>query len=118
MIATGTTTLWEAFEPIASLCHGFSATPLYQLSRHCLGIKVIEAGYKKFTFDLSYNQLLWAKGTIPTIQGDIIVSWKKNGERINVSIRHPLDCEFVLNQNAQYQIIENENENGLIELSF
>lgn len=116
MIATGTTTLWEAFEPIASLCHGFSATPLYQLSRHCLGIKAIDAGYKKFTFDLSHNQLLWAKGVIPTIHGDIIVSWKKNGERINVSIRHPLDCEFVLNQNAQYQMIKNEN--GFIELSF
>src|SRR5580658_1581696 len=38
MLARGATTLWESFEPTASLCHGFSASPTYQLSRRLLGV--------------------------------------------------------------------------------
>ena len=38
MLARGATTLWESFDPTASLCHGFSATPVYQLSTEVLGV--------------------------------------------------------------------------------
>ena len=42
MLDRGATTLWESFAPTASLCHGFSASPTYQLSRRVLGIAPAE----------------------------------------------------------------------------
>ena len=45
MLARGATTLWESFEPTASLCHGFSATPVYQLSTEVLGVTPLAPGF-------------------------------------------------------------------------
>ena len=45
MLARGATTLWESFEPTASLCHGFSASPTYQLSRRVLGVAPAAPGF-------------------------------------------------------------------------
>lgn len=92
MLATGTTTLWESFEPIASLCHGFSATPVYQLSRHCLGIEATSPGYASFAVDYCGSPLEWAKGDIPTPWGSISVSWRASRGHMIVEIDHPERC--------------------------
>lgn len=96
MIETGTTTLWEAFEPIASLCHGFSATPVYQLSRHCLGITPLEASFARFSLNLKESGLEWAEGTIPTLHGNITIIWKKIGAIIEFDLDFPKECKLDL----------------------
>ncbi|MEK7661804.1 MAG: alpha-L-rhamnosidase N-terminal domain-containing protein [Pseudomonadota bacterium] len=109
MIATGTTTLWEAFEPIASLCHGFSATPIYQLSRFCLGVTAITPGYKTFAFQLTDCDLDWAKGSIPTQFGLIEISWTKIGKKIEFEIQFPRDCEIDLSASNGIKIYAQTN---------
>lgn len=46
MIEAGSTTLWEVMTPSASLCHGFSASPTYFLSRHVLGVAPGAPGFE------------------------------------------------------------------------
>jgi hypothetical protein len=101
MIETGTTTLWEAFEPIASLCHGFSATPVYQLSHYGLGIRALEPGYQKFSIEYHDCGLGWVKGEVPTIYGNIQVSWRKVGPQVIGEISFPIGCEFTVTENER-----------------
>jgi alpha-L-rhamnosidase len=47
MRTLGATTLWEAHRPSASLCHGFSATGLHQMTAGAFGIEAAEPGYRR-----------------------------------------------------------------------
>lgn len=96
MMTAGSTTLWESSEPFASLCHGFSATPVYQLSRHCLGVEPLTPGYGSFTVNPQVGSLEFARGEVPTPHGRIHVSWQKRGRIVEVEVRHPEVCEFVV----------------------
>jgi alpha-L-rhamnosidase len=95
MLETGTTTLWESFSPAASLCHGFSATPVYQLSRHLLGISPATPGYETFELCPQPADLAWAKGRVPTPHGPIAVEWWADGERLQVNVEPPSACRLV-----------------------
>ena len=79
MLARGATTLWESFEPTASLCHGFSATPVYQLSTEVLGVAPLEPGFARFRLAPQPVDLDWARGVVPTVRGDIAVAWERKG---------------------------------------
>lgn len=79
MLENGATTLWESFAPTASLCHGFSASPTYWLSREVLGIRPIQHGYMHAGFRPFFGDLDWAKGQVPTQYGPICVEWRKTG---------------------------------------
>ena len=71
MLARGATTLWESFEPTASLCHGFSATPVYQLSTEVLGVSPLEPGFAPLPHRAAAADLDWARGIVPTVRGDV-----------------------------------------------
>lgn len=96
MLRSGTTTLWESFDPAASLCHVFSATPLYQLSKHTLGIAPIEPGFRRFRAAPRFEGLDWASGTVATAGGAISVEWHKEGNAVSYRVEHPeiLEREF------------------------
>lgn len=119
MIATGTTTLWEAFEPIASLCHGFSATPVYQLSYFGLGLRNIKDQYSKFAIELNDCGLNFAKGKIETIKGSFQIEWQRNENSIFVKINAPSVCEFILKhgQKIANQSFNEDGQNLEIEIS-
>ena len=72
MLERGATTLWESFEPTASLCHGFSASPTYQLSRRLLGQSDV-AGWASAVVAPDLAGLEFAEGVVPTTRGDIEV---------------------------------------------
>jgi alpha-L-rhamnosidase len=108
MLATGTTTLWESFSPNASLCHGFSATPVFQLSRHCLGIAPLAPGYGAFSIDPDPADLDWARGAVPTPFGPIIVDWRKEGGRLSLSLEHPAECRPVVQDKAKRRLVADE----------
>lgn len=76
MLATGTTTLWESFDPTASLCHAFSATGVYQLSANVLGVQPREVGFRRALIAPQPGDLEYARGVYPAIQGDIKVDWR------------------------------------------
>ncbi|MBI1816658.1 MAG: alpha-L-rhamnosidase N-terminal domain-containing protein [Deltaproteobacteria bacterium] len=89
MLARGATTLWESFDPTASLCHGFSATPVYQLSTEVLGVSPIEPGFARFRVAPQFADLAQARGVFPTIRGDIRVGWQRYGAGIDLDVAVP-----------------------------
>ncbi|HVN85724.1 MAG TPA: family 78 glycoside hydrolase catalytic domain [Candidatus Binatia bacterium] len=97
MLARGATTLWESFDPTASLCHGFSATPVYQLSTEVLGVFPIEPGFACFRLMPHFADLRSARGTFPTVRGDVRVTWERSddGVELEVSVPDRMRAELV-----------------------
>ncbi|HUI28109.1 MAG TPA: alpha-L-rhamnosidase C-terminal domain-containing protein [Candidatus Kryptonia bacterium] len=89
MLARGATTLWESFDPTASLCHGFSATPVYQLSTEVLGVYPLEPGFARFRLAPQFSDLTHARGTFPTVRGDIPAAWQRDGDRVELEVSIP-----------------------------
>jgi hypothetical protein len=92
MLARGATTLWESFDPTASLCHGFSATPVYQLSTEVLGVAPLEAGFSRFRIAPQPVDLAFARGIVPTVRGDVEVAWERRGEEVALEVTVPDGC--------------------------
>ena len=77
MAATGNDTFWEQFQENAGTsCHAWSASPTYVLSRSVLGVRPTAPAYASYTVAPQLGDLTWAKGTIPTPQGNVTVSWR------------------------------------------
>jgi len=89
MLATGTTTLWESFDPSASLCHAFSATAVYQLSANALGVQPATIGFRHALIAPQPGTLQQARGAYPTIHGDICVNWAVEKKQFNMELTLP-----------------------------
>ena len=89
MLARGATTLWESYDPTASLCHGFSATPVYQLSTEVLGVYPTAPGFTRFRLRPELGDLQSARGLFPTVQGDIEVEWTRSTDRVDIEVAVP-----------------------------
>ena len=87
MLERGATTLWESFAPTASLCHGFSASPTYQLSRRVLGVGPGRPGFDAIAVIPDLAGLDYAEGVAPTTRGDVEVRLERDGEATIVQIR-------------------------------
>jgi hypothetical protein len=96
MLATGTTTLWESFEPSASLCHVFSAAPVYHLSRHVLGVKTVGAGFSKICIAPQFGKLRNVQGTYPTPLGNVDIQWAKNEHGYEYEAQMPAEIKYEL----------------------
>lgn len=118
MLAAGTTTLWESYTPEASLCHGFSATPVHQLSRHCLGIAPETPGFAQFSVRPEPGDLDWARGTVPTPRGKIEVEWTAAGDALTVRVRYPDGCRPVVRERMDWCVVAREDRAGELEVSF
>jgi len=95
MIAKGSSTLWESLEPTASLCHGFSASPTWQLSTRVLGISPGAAGFARIRVRPDLAGLESAEGVVPTPHGPVSVRLDATAEghraRIEAPAGIPLD---------------------------
>jgi hypothetical protein len=89
MLDRGATTLWESFEPTASLCHGFSASPTYQLSRRVLGVFPAEPGFAGIGVAPDLAGLDHAEGVVPTPHGDVHVRLQRDGDGFTADVRGP-----------------------------
>jgi len=78
-----------------SLCHGWASGPTAWLSRHVLGINVIDAG-NTVVIEPRLGNLEWAKGTYPTKFGVLKVSHRRlsNGE-IESKIKAPSGLKVI-----------------------
>ncbi len=70
-----TKTIWETWRPHGSQCHAWAATPAFDLSTHILGISPAEPGFKKIQIKPHFGPLKYAKGSFPSIRGEIFVEW-------------------------------------------
>jgi alpha-L-rhamnosidase len=90
MLARGASTLWESFEPTASLCHGFSASPTWQLSRRVLGVNAGAPGFTAIEVSPDIADLDHAEGVVPTSGGDIEVKLRRDGTGFVAQVRAPV----------------------------
>ena len=112
MLARGATTLWESFEPTASLCHGFSTTPVYQLSTEALGVAPLAPGFARFRLAPQPADLDWARGVVPTVRGDIEVAWERRGDEVAMDITVPEGAEARVVAPAGYRIVDGDDRFG------
>lgn len=92
MIARGATTLWEGFEPNASLAHGFSASPTWQMIRQILGVSPAAPGFGDVRICPNLGELAFAKGVQPTRLGDIHVALQRRHDVVEVEATLPEGC--------------------------
>lgn len=106
------TTVWETFAdstvtwqdfPTRSHCHAWSASPIHSLNRIVLGIVPASAGGAKFSISPYLSGLAWAKGATASIHGPVEVSWRKEGDTIEIEARAPraVELEFVNNESLK-----------------
>jgi hypothetical protein len=89
MLARGATTLWESFEPTASLCHAFSASPTWQLSRRVLGVHPLSPGYLSIGVAPNLANLDHAAGVFPTPVGDVHVELTREADGFLARVQGP-----------------------------
>jgi alpha-L-rhamnosidase len=121
MLKRGAATWWEIFDdttdmddiPNASLCHAWSAAPLYHLHSKHLGVTPLEPGFNRVLIKPDLYDLTWIEGSIPSVKGDIKIRFEKCDELLNLScvipknvvadILIPVDsvnCKIVLKLNG------------------
>jgi alpha-L-rhamnosidase len=103
MAATGNGTFWEQFtQNGGTSCHAWSASPTYVLSRSVLGVMPTSARYASYTVAPQLGDLAWAKGTIPTPNGNITVSWRLSPGQSGKSRHFDLDFNTPFAANVHF----------------
>jgi hypothetical protein len=81
MLYSGATTFWETirggwdFDLAGSLCHGWSAIPVYLYGAYTLGIRPLEPGFATFAVDPLMTPAAGTRGRVPTPAGPIEIAW-------------------------------------------
>lgn len=84
MLDAGATTFWETitgasdFNNAGSLCHGWSAAPLYVLYHDILGVRPLEPGFRTFAVEPLSQAVGAGSGSVPVPCGEISVSWGRS----------------------------------------
>ena len=113
MLKNNTGTLWETaaggfdFGYAGSLCHGWSALPVYIAKALMLGVKPLQAGWKQIAITPDCCGLDFASGAVPTPYGNIEVSFTSDGSKIKtLKVRCPkaITCSII----APDAVIETE----------
>ncbi|KAJ5682957.1 hypothetical protein N7462_006122 [Penicillium macrosclerotiorum] len=95
MIADNLTT-WAEFEQNArSDCHGWSASPVYEIVAQVFGLSPAQPGFKRLRIAPRMELLEHARGTFFTPVGDVTVAWTKEGD-LEVEPAVEIEAEIVL----------------------
>jgi hypothetical protein len=98
MAFTGSSTMWETeggaadFDYAGSLCHGWSALPIYYHQAVNLGITPISPGFSEFEIAIYPSRLYAAEGKVPTPHGSISISWRKESLGLSIEATGPIEC--------------------------
>lgn len=99
MALKGATTLWETeqgaddFRMRGSLCHGWSAAPLWFMQAYLLGVEPAAPGFSRFRVRPHAAGLHHAEGMVPTPHGPIRVAWHREGETLQLKVKSPKGLE-------------------------
>ena len=86
---TGTfSELWISDLDWAVRCQNV-ACPNYILPGEILGVKPVERGFRRFEVCPRPGFLKWAKGSVPSPLGDIMVQWQKENKKILLEVKTP-----------------------------
>lgn len=90
MLLRGATSFWETirggddFSQAGSLCHGWSAVPVYFYMTQILGIRPLAPGFSQFVIDPLAGVVPAASGVVPTPAGPITVSWTQENNTLQL----------------------------------
>ena len=92
MVESGTSITWEAwdtkYKPNQDWNHAWGAAPANLLPRFVLGAQPLTAGWSRAVIRPCPGSLKYARGTIPTPRGSILIDWK-NESAFQMSVRMP-----------------------------
>jgi hypothetical protein len=89
MLDTGLTTFAEQPDPTRSDCHAWSATPVYEFLATVCGIEPASPGFATVRIEPHLGALQHAEGSVPHPQGDIKVSFARNGDNLQAKVTLP-----------------------------
>ena len=110
IVYAGATSLWETrlgsddFGGAGSLCHGWSSVMPYFCGRYLLGIEPLDEGFKRFLVKPYCVDLTHVSGEVPTPFGVIRVSWRKDGNSLNIRVEHPEGTIPVSGEYEEYPV--------------
>jgi hypothetical protein len=73
----------------ASLCHGFSTTPIDFLQTVVLGVRPTQAGFARCSIRPHCLDLSHARGAVPTPHGNLNVNWIRRDNSIEIELDVP-----------------------------
>ena len=94
MLDEGATTVWERYDPEAtmeealamygmkygtSLCHAWGSGPIYLLGRYCCGVSATDVGYHTFEVKPNFGKFWEIQATVPVKDGVVEIRLK-NGQ--------------------------------------
>ena len=97
MLDRGAVTFWEEFDPTVpeseqydmygdkfgkSLCHAWSASPIYFLARYFMGLKFTQAGGRSFVLEPQLSFFSSFQCTLPVGEKDVRMDW--DGKHLKV----------------------------------
>lgn len=89
MLYSGATSFWETlrgsreFNGSGSMCHGWSAIPIYFYGRYILGVAPISPGFSEFRAEPLLSVFERFSGKVPTPYGDIEIAWDRANKEGN-----------------------------------
>ncbi|MCY2930735.1 MAG: alpha-L-rhamnosidase N-terminal domain-containing protein [Planctomycetota bacterium] len=78
------------------LSHGWCSSPLVQMSARILGVTPAAPGFRTIAIRPMLCGLTWARGTVPTPQGDVAVAWSLHEGRLLLDVTVPADADVVV----------------------
>lgn len=89
MLEAGSDTLWETWDPHASLCQGTGAGPAWLLARYLAGLHPAEPGYARIGLDPHASGLDRLRATLTTPHGPVGIDWRAADGRVRVRLALP-----------------------------
>lgn len=114
MLDLDATTVWETFAgatnirkdfPTRSHTHAWSSAPIHFLNRIVLGIVPEAPAGAAFRISPRLNGLEWAEGATASIKGPVTVSWRREGDTLEITAAAP--------DGAALRFVPNDTHAGL-----
>lgn len=95
MLDQGATITWEAwdlaYKKNLDWNHAWGAAPANLLPRYVLGVEPLTPGWKRICVHPRPSGLSYARGTVPSPNGPVLVDWKR-GEAFRFELTVPEGC--------------------------
>ncbi len=89
MVANHLTTCVEDLVSSRSDCHAWGAIALYEFPAVILGVRPVKPGYAEFIIQPAAGPFTWAKGSVPTPYGLVVVEWEMSNGVMETKIQVP-----------------------------
>lgn len=118
MIRVGSTISLEAwdnkYKPNQDWNHAWGAVPANIIPRKLMGVEPLLAGFDKVRIRPQLASLAWAKATIPTIKGAILLDVVNTAKEYRMELTIPANMEaevyLPLPENRKYEVTVNGNK--------